>query len=247
MQNPFTGWVFPEIVEIIQSTTEDQDLNVMELITDEHYKRMSANKILEAYDWDNIIMNLLEKLKVPLQINIEELVNKHCETPKIHLLEKTILNSLYSIKNKGYALAVATNGYYKYQYPVLKKLQLIDLFDEIITSDSAGMAKPDIQMLSSLKDRGEIVAHVGDRIDHDILMANNLGITSIFINKKIPVHVLALPVGKRSDSEEFIKFCKEKWVNENKFSQVPFHEKCIPNLVVQSISELADYITFNNL
>ncbi|MFD2131685.1 HAD family hydrolase [Pseudogracilibacillus auburnensis] len=247
MQNPFMGWVFPEIVETIQCHLEDKDLDIMALIVDEHLKRMSKNRILEAYDWDHIVEELLERLQLTLTIDIEKIVTNHCEIPKIHLLEETILSSLQRIKEKGYALAVATNGYYKYQYPVLEKLQLVELFDQIITSDSAGYAKPDIQMLNSVKKEGELVAHVGDRIDHDILLANNLNITSIFINKNLPSTILELPVYKRKDSAEFIHFCKEKWKKENKFSQVAFHQDCIPDLVVHSISELSDYITSNGL
>lgn len=245
MQNPFKGWVFPEIVEMIKYNLEDKDVDIMELIVDEHYKKMSNNQILEAYDWEHIVEELLEKLNLKIKIDIEKMVIKHCEVPKIHLLEETILSSLQRIKDKGYALAVATNGYYKYQYPVLEKLELVGLFDEIITSDSAGCAKPDIQMLNILQKEGKLVAHVGDRIDHDILLANNLNIISIFINKKLPSTVLKLPVYKRKESAEFIDFCKEKWIKENKFSKVSFHQECIPDLVVHSISELSDYITSN--
>lgn len=237
MQNPFKKWVFPEIVEIIQSGTDEQH-DIMEMIVEEHLKRMSENKFLEAYNWDDIIRDLLMKLKIQQEINITELVEKHSISPKVYMLEDKMLDNLQFIKNKGFKLAVATNGYYKYQFPVLQELGLDLLFDEIIASDTAGYAKPSPSMLKSLQ--GKVIAHVGDRIDHDVYMANELGVTSIFINKDLPEEVLQLPVDQRYSHPKFYALCEEKWYKENRLRKDPFNkELCLPNLVVSSIEELA--------
>jgi len=203
---------------------------------------MNNNRVLESYDWDDTIAEIIAELELDLQLDVEKIVSSHSTSPKIYLLEENMLDSLEKLREEGYSLATATNGYYKYQMPVLKELKLNKVFEKIITSDLAGFAKPDTQMLIKIMERDCVIAHVGDRIDHDVLMANNLGITSVFINKNLPNHVLDLPLSKRRNDHNFIGLCKDKWQKENKYRDIPFNEKCIPDIVVASIEELANGI-----
>lgn len=224
-----------------KKATTDEDL--LHWIVSEHLRRMSENQFLEAYDWDDIVADVIEKLGIDAAIDIESIVIRHSEFPKIYLLEDTMLQSLESIKKQGFYLAAATNGYYKYQAPVLQQLGLNKIFDEVITSDKAGFAKPHPSILKSLMDKSEVTAHVGDRIDHDVLLANNLGIPSVFIHRALPAEVRKLPVDKRSVHPRFRKLCKEKWHKENRLRDAPFLEnECIPNIVVCSMKELAEEI-----
>ncbi|WP_096274251.1 HAD family hydrolase [Paucisalibacillus globulus] len=235
MQNPFGKWVFPEIVSIIKKEI-NQEYDIMSLILGEHERRMSQNRILEAYDWDNIVEDLLFELgNSSLKIDIEELVQKHSVSPKVYLLEDNIIESLKSLE--GYSLAVATNGYLKYQLPVMKEIGLDLVFDEIITPEQSGYAKPNYKILDSLN-KEEIYGHVGDRIDHDIVMANKMGITSIFINRSLPLSARSLPIDERNKDKAILELCEEKWYKENAGRQIPFTEECIPDKVVCSIEEL---------
>ncbi|WP_042146717.1 HAD family hydrolase [Paucisalibacillus sp. EB02] len=235
MQNPFGKWVFPEIVSLIKKEM-NEEADIMGLIIDEHERRMSQNRVLEAYDWDNIVEDLLFELgNSSLKIDIECLVHKHSVSPKVHLLEENIIESLKLLE--GYSLAVATNGYLKYQLPVMKEIGLDSVFDEIITPEQTGYAKPNYKILNSLK-KEELYGHVGDRIDHDIVMANKMGITSIFINRNLPFSTRSLPVDERNKDKAFLELCKEKWYKENSKRHVPFTEECIPDKVIYSIGEL---------
>jgi len=242
MQNPFKKYVFPEIVTLIQDSY-NKDLDVMELIYDEHLLRMSDNEVLESYDWDDIVAKIIEELGLDIQIDVEDIVLSHSISPKIYLLEDNMLENLRKIKKAGYSLAAATNGYYKYQIPVLRGLKLDKVFDKIITSDLAGFAKPDIRMLHEIMKSDWVAAHVGDRIDHDMLMANNLGITSVFINKSLPNKVLELSLDDRRNDGRVIGLCEDKWKEENKYRDISFSKKCIPDIVVASIEELANRIS----
>lgn len=243
MQNPFGKWVFPEIVNMLKKETDTEE-DILDLIVSEHLQRMSEERFLEAYDWDDIITGVAGNLGAGSVIDIERMVIKHSESPKIYLLEDNMLDYLKRIKEKGFHLAAATNGYSKYQLPVLQKLGLDRVFDEVITSDSAGFAKPNPAVLKKLSDDGEITAHVGDRIDHDVLLANKLGVFSVFIHS-LPAEVLAYPIDERATHPSFIKICEEKWHKENRLREMPFLEnECIPKVVVQSVEELAEKIGF---
>jgi putative hydrolase of the HAD superfamily len=235
MQNPFGKWVFPEIVSLIKKEINEAT-DVFSLILNEHERRMSEKNLLEAYDWDDIVKEILWKLEISsLKINIEELVHKHSVYPRVYLLEDNIIESLMSLK--GYTLVVATNGYLKYQLPVMKALGLDSIFDSIITPEQCGYAKPNYNMLYSLK-KEEIYGHVGDRIDHDVVMANNMGIKSILINRSLPSSTRGLPVDERNKDKAFLELCTEKWYKENGKRPVPFTKECIPDMVVCSIEEL---------
>ncbi|MCT1902406.1 HAD family hydrolase [Oceanobacillus sojae] len=244
MRNPFGKWVFPDVVNMLKKETDTEE-DILNLIVSEHLQRMSEERFLEAYDWDDIITDVTGNLGAGSAIDIEKMVIKHSESPKIYLLEDNMLDHLEQIKKKGFDLAAATNGYAKYQLPVLQKLGLDKMFDEIITSDSAGFAKPNPAVLKKLSDEGEIVAHVGDRIDHDVVLANKLDTTSVFIHRSLPTEILSLPMNKRTEHPSFIRLCEEKWHKENRLREAPFKEnECIPKVVVQSIEELAEGIDF---
>lgn len=239
MQNPFKNWVFPEIVSLIKRKVHDKH-DILHLIVESHLQKMQDNKFLEAYDWDQIVKELLIKFEVEGEIDVTTLVLKHAVPPKVYLLEDTMLKSLEMMKQRGYKLAAATNGYDKYQYPVLKALGLDTVFDDIITSDSAGYAKPNPAMLQSLKCQGDIVAHVGDRLDQDVVMANQLGVMSIFITRDLSEDIWDLPIEERKNHPGFHSFCEEKWHDENRLREANFYKKCrMPDLVIRSMEELA--------
>ncbi|MDF2717685.1 MAG: haloacid dehalogenase, partial [Paenibacillus sp.] len=115
-----------------------------------------------------------------------QLVLKHSTAPKIYLLEETVIPTLLKLKELGFSLATVTNGFYKFQYPVMKRLGISGLFDEIVTPELAGCGKPDVGIFRGLQESGQIVAHVGDRLDHDVYLANRSGIPSVLIYRDLP-------------------------------------------------------------
>src|SRR5690606_35972955 len=149
MQNPFIGWVFPEIVETINDHLHDKK-DIMQLILEKHHERMRNNQTVEAYDWDDILNEIIVQLQLPITINVQKLVQKHAIAPKVYTLEENIVEHLQQLIRKGYSLAVVTNGYYKYQFPVMVALGLEHVFVEIITPEKVGFAKPHPNILHSL-------------------------------------------------------------------------------------------------
>lgn len=235
MQNPFGAWVFPEIARVISGQLGREHDIVSEMV-EEHEQLMAQKRYVEAYDWDAILSRKCERLCVE-QIDIEALVRKHAVPPKIYLLEAGLLEVLAAIRGRGYSLAVVTNGYYKFQVPVMEALGLVEYFDEIITPERAGTGKPDPAILQSLP--GKVIAHVGDRMDHDVQLANCSCITSVLIERKFPEEVLRLKAMMRGDDHRMRLFCLEKWKRECRnplIEELP--ELLIPRLVIHSLGEL---------
>lgn len=240
MQNPFVDWVFPEIEKLVNGQLTERR-NITSMLVEKHEKLMANSQTLEAYDWDAILLEVLEDLDLDqkLSINVEELVLKHTVKPKVYLLEECIPETLRQLQEADYSLAVVTNGYYKYQYPVLKELGIVQYFDEIITPETNNCSKPDPRILDSIRNEGEVVAHIGDRIDHDVCMSNTLGIPSIFINKNLPEGYEEIPFTDRIKNTEIEKLCQEKWARETKDKE--FTDQCKPSVIIGSIKELIAY------
>lgn len=242
MQNPFVGHVFPEIEKrILQENKLLKDV-VQQLIL-EHEARLNAGRTADAYDWDGIVSNYLRTNNLNSVINVEEILSGYCIQPNIYLLEDSISEVLDELKQRGYSLAVVTNGFTKYQLPVMDVLNLTNHFDLIVTPEEVGYAKPDKRVYSSILKLGEICGHVGDRIDHDIISANAVGIRSIWINRHLPDAIKNMIPSKRKSVEDIHTLVLQKLEMETKrrFEQLP--TEAIPQEVISSIAELPIILT----
>lgn len=237
MQNPFVSHVFPEIEEKISLQNKELQKATLAFV-DEHKNRMSQKLYAEAYDWDDIVSLYLQSNNLHEPINVEEILLKHCTAPKVYLLEESIPEVLRELKNRGYSLAVVTNGFARYQLPVMEALNLADLFDVIITPEEARFAKPDKAIYESLLQSGVIAGHVGDRIDHDVISANELRVPSIWINRRLPESIQNLPLDSRNASGGLPEIIMEKFTQETDITLKELPKNAIPEKVICSIDEL---------
>jgi putative hydrolase of the HAD superfamily len=238
MQNPFVDWVFPEIEAQIRSKHPSKEFEVKSKLVDEHNRRMGENKIVDAYDWDDIVNQLICDEGLSIEIDIEELVQKHSTTDKVYLLEHSILDVLKGLKDRGYMLAAVTNGFRKYQLPVMKALGLVEYFDDIITPDLVGVGKPDTGMFKHLSEDGEIIAHIGDRVDHDVHVGKVLGVKTILINRKLSDELQALDPIERTAHILGKKLVEEKFVREIGNSDLGDSLMYLPDAIICTLDEL---------
>jgi len=95
--------------------------------------------------------------------------------------------------NKKYKLHIITNGFHKVQHVKLKYANLTKYFDTIITSEKAGMMKPDPKIfefaLETTNARSSESIYVGDDLEVDILGCQNCGIDGVYFNPKREKHV----------------------------------------------------------
>ncbi|GIP38845.1 hypothetical protein J31TS4_21250 [Paenibacillus sp. J31TS4] len=238
MQNPFGKWVFPDLDAFFTEQLQE-DRGVSRLLYAEHEKRMQENQTVAAYDWDDMVQCQLRELGIAGTVDVEELVRKHCVSPKIFLLEEAVLPVLRRLREQGYSLATVTNGFFKYQSPVMEALGLYDCFEEIVTPERAGCGKPDEAILDGLRQSGEIVAHVGDRLDHDVGLANRAGVPAVFIHRSLPDDVLALAPAERPRDPRFLALCEAKLKAEcPPLAASPLPAAYVPAYAIGSLTEL---------
>lgn len=239
MQNPFVGHVFPEIQRIIHEKKSDSG-ECIEAFVLEHQTLLGQGKFVEAYDWERIVNSYTDSMQLNLPINVEEIVKKYCTPNSIYLLEEGIIEVLQELKQRGYSLAVITNGYLRYQLPVLEALGLTACFDKIITPDTVGYAKPDTKIFLQLD---TVIAHIGDRIDHDIIPANKTGIRTVWINRSLPKHYKQIKPEVRVGFEEMENILLAKLAKESHNNLVSLPRDAIPTHVIFCITELLDILT----
>ena len=93
--------------------------------------------------------------------------------------------TLNYLKSK-YKLHIITNGFEEVQYIKLEKSNLAQYFEEVITSENAGVKKPDPKIfnyaleLSNAEVQESLM--IGDNLEADILGAKEVGIDQVFFN-----------------------------------------------------------------
>ncbi|MED1953228.1 HAD family hydrolase [Brevibacillus centrosporus] len=236
MQNPFGAWVFPEIAAAVSGRLGRPHDVVAEMVA-EHETRMGSGRYVEAYDWDDILRGRFRELGLSDPFEIEGLVRKHSVYPKVRLLEGGIQEALTELRDRGYSLAAVTNGFYKFQAPVMEALGILDLFEEVVTPERAGAGKPDPAILRQLD--GRIVAHVGDRLDHDVQLANRSRIAGLLIDRNLPEELKAISADRRVQDSRGIRLLLNKGKREDKkatWDVLP--NELLPAAMIHSVHEI---------
>jgi FMN phosphatase YigB (HAD superfamily) len=106
------------------------------------------------------------------------------------------LPALRALKDTGYRLGIVANQ----PAGVVEQLDVLGLpLDIVATSASIGVAKPDPRFFEHIVEQcgvpaGEI-AYVGDRLDNDVLPAQSIGMTAIFIRRGPWGYIQARTIG----------------------------------------------------
>ena len=269
MQNPFRRGVFPHVVQALEpyasaiaarETGTDPEKLVLQLIIDEARRRLFDGRMVEAYDWDDIVARVAAGLAsrvgaveaqsaalssapsgVPCRapgalsgapsgtrpvalpdarpamlpdaipeiphFDIAALVRHYCTVPGMIARLEGAYETLDTLKGAGYTLAVVTNGYLKYQAPVLEALGLADFFSAIISPEQANSAKPTPGIFhmawAGWMEGQHPPVHVGDDIIHDAWGAKASGGYSIWLRRDIPDSLRRLLPEDRPGAADF--------------------------------------------
>ena len=243
MENPFGQGLFPEIKQKLKKQYEENHCKsiseeVIWLNIKSEFKNRTSKNLYTAYDWDDIIQTVAENLRLPGGINIETMINDYLKEPYIHLYQdgKELLDKL---KKFDIDLYVVTNGYYKYQYPVLETLGIADYFSKIITTDRAEAVKPESKIFVPELKNSDNWFHIGDSLLMDIYGANKLSANTVLVYRDLTEDLLKLSAAERPDSEIAIELMNEKLADELSLNRWEYEEELIyPDYLVKSLEEV---------
>lgn len=157
-----------------------KDIN-RKLWKDCSYGRIVADDVL-VMRWGKMIEVLGMQKEIVPETLAKIYLNKYSDSAyRIDL--DCVLNML---KNKGYYMAVITNGVKKVQTLKIQKMNLNTYFDYIVTDQDSGFRKPDTRMfeyaLSLHKVKKNEAIYIGDSYSDDVIPARLLGMTPILFN-----------------------------------------------------------------
>ncbi len=157
-------------------------------VTDEYFiQELSyGDKHFVHKGWQGIYNHLVEKgifKTLPGFDQYTEIVLRHFR----HIAEKYDFaeHVLKQLKEKGYKVGLITNGTAELQYKKLQKLELTDLFDEIIVSGETPYEKPDkrifLMMAEKMGLRPDEMLYIGDHPLNDIEGSRNAGFVPVWV------------------------------------------------------------------
>ncbi|MGB9936832.1 MAG: TIGR02253 family HAD-type hydrolase [Methanobacterium sp.] len=171
-------------------------LNVMidaglPLESDEAYKLL--REIISEYgsNYDkhfNILTKRVFGEEKPLLIALGMITYHNVKFALLRLFPQTT-KTLIHLKKRGYRLGVISNGLTIKQWEKLIRLDLHHFFDHVITSEEAGVNKPDTQIFKTAMEKMECSAEesimIGNKFSEDIQGALESGMSAILVNSNL--------------------------------------------------------------
>src|SRR5690606_19699282 len=207
-------------------------------------QRMATGDLAAAYDWDAIYRQAAAELGAhgaAQAIDVGLWVRECCaEGGYIEALPGAA-EMLGRLAAAGARLVVISNGYAPYQEPVLEQLGLLEHFDEVVTPDRVGYAKPDPRIFEAA---GRLDAFVGDTLVHDVLGARQAGIAAVWVQPSLSADLAALSPLERALSPDLEALLHASLTASPHSSFHPEADSasCRPSAVVRSMSEVADLL-----
>jgi putative hydrolase of the HAD superfamily len=245
MRGPFNSALRPRISEHIgRSSTlahlraEEREVHIWQAVRKAHDSRLSAGDFVGAWNWQAIYEEVSQGFGGEPMPDLASIVREACLIDDAVALLPGAWLGLHRLKSAGLRLVAITNGYHCFQWPVLERLGVAELFEAVLTPDVAGFAKPDPRFFGLVPG---LVAHVGDLLLHDVLGANLAGLQSIWLDADLPEHLLELPPIDRVREPAFTEYL-QKVLDASRYRQ--FHpeanlETCTPTAVVCDVDEAA--------
>jgi putative hydrolase of the HAD superfamily len=136
----------------------------------------------------NILTKQVNGVEDPLVI-VNGIITYHNTKFAMLKLEPECFSILLYLKSKDYKVGLITNGKELKQWEKLVRLGLYPFFDDVVTSESVGVEKPNPEIYKIAMDRLDVTAGtsvmIGNSFDTDIMGAYNAGIPSMIINSDI--------------------------------------------------------------
>ena len=124
----------------------------------------------------------------PLLIALGMITYHNVKFALLRLFPNTISSLIY-LKGKGYTLGVISNGITIKQWEKLIRLDLHHFFEEVVTSQEAGVEKPNEKIFQLALDRmgceAERSVMIGNKFNEDIMGALNVGMSAILVNSEL--------------------------------------------------------------
>lgn len=158
-------------------------------LTDYHYQFYSKKLISYSEQRVRRVVDLFSSFNVKLDKEPLKVYDEYLEFFEAAWdVYDDVIETLTSLKNKGYELGLISNGDYDQQVQKVKKVGIFDMFTYINTSSQLEYSKPDKRVFESIFGMYNIpyneVCYVGDSYKKDVLPCREIGVKGILIERK---------------------------------------------------------------
>jgi FMN phosphatase YigB (HAD superfamily) len=184
VRNPLVKGVLPHIQRILSQ--EGRKTDCTREFRQETLRLRRQGRLVESFNWDLVVNNVTRANRVRVRIDVAELVRMYSKAP-FASLEPGANRLLKSLREGGHRVVILTNGYEKYQLPLIESLEL-ENYDLLVTPEKIGYIKPQPEAFKLAArpflagDSQEPVV-VGDSILFDVLGASLAGFRAIWLRK----------------------------------------------------------------
>lgn len=161
------------------------------LSSDEAYRMLKGIISEKGSNYDkhfNVLTKRVFGEEKPLLIALGMITYHNVKFALLRLFPETMSTLIY-LKSKGYHLGVISNGVTIKQWEKLIRLGLHHFFDEVVTSQEAGVEKPDERIFQLALDKmgckAEKSVMIGNKFSDDISGAINIGMSAILVNSNL--------------------------------------------------------------
>ena len=140
---------------------------------------INSAKTLHDFCMDDILSCVCRKIGGKWDCSLTDYINKHINKYGINVFQG-VESALKILKKENVKLYCSSNGFYKYQEPILKATGLMHLFDELITSDQVGFTKSSKKFYrDKFIDENRVIT-IGDSYKYDVFYPKKFGFNSIW-------------------------------------------------------------------
>lgn len=246
MENPFSEGVFPEVTrEIAQSSfqfhkwnLEQAQQKVFQEMLARYYQRFNSQQSFQAYNWQEIINEVAQEFDYQEPIDVEEILKNYCHPPYIRGYDNGV-RLIEELKTRKIKVGIITNGYQKYQEPVLKALGFAMDFEFFISADSQASVKPQAEMFAAAKKHTKWI-HVGDSLYHDVFGCNQAGGVGVWVYRGEMSALKNVPLLSRVNTPVAQKIIQQSWRREKERYQITVdnNQSFMPTVIIDNLQEL---------
>lgn len=262
IQNPFATGVFPEVRGLLAPALTAQGYDeetageqVMRRVRDGHRRRLAAGDWVGAYDWDAIVNEAAAGMGYGQTIDVAALVRRYCKPGYIAVYDD-VERGLKYLRERFAAVYWLSNGFHKYQQPVVEALDIAGYFDGAFAPDTHGSAKPSPGLFhaaaKAARSTPELGLHIGDTLTHDVAGARRSGVPVVWLDRQLAsewqgcapaggeaeAHALEAEEGERLAA--FAQVVMAKVQNEESPQAYGLHlpHDCLPDVAIATLDQL---------
>lgn len=176
MVNPFYGGVFPPLASQLAESAGEPDVEAVRQRLISRSLELLEERTIRANDWEAIAADVAAEIGGAWDGSVVDLVEASLEHARAVPGAREALDAC---RAQGWEVIAASQGFRRYQEPVLAHLGLTECFDARLYTDDVGSLKRSLRFYAKRDADAERVVVLGDQFVDDGLYPRHFGMTSV--------------------------------------------------------------------